>query len=624
MNNFPNVLKIAKAQKHRSTFPLSFKHQTTMDIGKTCVLHSMEVMPNDEIDINLNCFSQLAPLVMPTMGEVQLYVRAFFVPYRFTWKHWEEFFANLSHAKGKTASIQSVPLINSDTIWHVLTQSKYSTHYDAESGANIKKDFYEGFSDGPAASNIGWVLNPLGRLAQQILHGLGYTVMPHISDGVGIDSIDMSALPLLALAKVFRDYYVNPNYDYVDIDSILDGDFLVNVDRELSNEVFETLIDFVSFGWFENDLFTSAWANPESVGYTASYKSSSVIVNTDPSEEIEEYIYSASQNNNGSLTNINSSDNVFSQRGLNVLKSIYNFSLRQAAAGVRYVDQLLARFGIRMPENEARRALFLGSSVFDTQISRVDATSTGSATFPDGGTLYSALGDFTGRGVMSGNGHFHFKNDKNDFGMLFFVAHLMPRTDYYQGLKPHVNHIYFNDFFNPDLEDIGNAPIKNSEVFADWIDSYMYNYNNGNQSGNHFLKGVFGFAPNYYEYKSQMSYLTGDFRCNSINAELNSFQLMRKFHAPDADSVIEDYNETTSEPVLNEQFQKFNSTNVKDYNRIWLTKSDSADHFIMSFYFDVRATRDCNSLGNSLLAELNMHGNDVGDLVKVRPNGKYF
>lgn len=612
MNNFPNVLNIAKAQKHRSTFPLDFQHLTTMDIGKTSILHSMEVMPNDEIDIDLSCVTQLAPLVVPTMGQVQLYVRAFFVPFRFTWKHWEEFFANLSHAKGKTASIQSVPLINSRTIFDVLARgSKYATYSE---DTNVKKDFYQTTEYG-----IGIILNPLGRLVYQVLLGLGYSVSPVFAiDGVTYHTEDFSALPLLALAKVFRDYYVNPNYDYVDIDSILDGDFLTGSDRELSDEVFETLIDFVSFGWFENDLFTSAWANPEQVGYTTSYKEQNINVELNDIDDIFSQVKSPSSNGLQGITNSIQNDNVITQRGLNVLKSIYNFSLRQAAAGVRYVDQLLARFGIRMPENEARRALFLGSTIFDTQISRVDATSAGESTI-EGVTHTSSLGDFSGRGVMTGNGHFHFKNDKNDFGMLIFVAHMMPRTSYYQGVKPHVNHIHFNDFFNPDLEDIGNAPIRNNEVFDDWKSTS--HYVNDNNSDVQYIKGVFGFAPNYYDYKSQQSYLSGDFRLESKNAELKAFQLMRTLTTENDEGVFSD---TVSKAVLNEQFQKFNIKNVVDYNRIWLTQSNDADHFICSFVFKVRATRDCNSLGNSLLAELNMHGNDVGDLVKVRPNGKYF
>lgn len=608
MNNFPNILNVAKSVKHRSTFPLDFQHLTTMDFGKTSILHAMEVVPNDVIDIDLSCVTQLAPLVVPTMGEVNLYVRAFFVPYRFVWKDWEEFFSQFATRKGTTQAINNVPILTPGAIWEMF---KDSVGTDTDLMEEVGSDDAYDFISAPTSSSLSvrYKLTPLGRLFNQILTGLGYIVFPIYSNSSQfIEAHKFSALPLLSLVKVFRDYYVNPNYDYTTIDNLLCNEPWTN---EVDSEQLRTMLEFIAFGWFENDIFTSAWANPEQVGYSSVYKQQDIRPDFGlfPTDEI---ITSANATNE-SLTALEN-PNAFSQRGLNVLKQIYNFSLRQAAAGARYVDQLLSRFGIRMNENEARRSHFIGSAVFDTSISRVDATSTGEATFPDGGTLRSALGDFTGRGIMTGNGHFHYENKNNDFGMLLFVAHIIPRTNYYQGIKPHCNHISFNDFFNPDLEDIGNAPIRQNELFFD--------YKTASDVENHGaeLNSVFGFAPNYYDYKSQTSYLTGDFRLPSLNSALKSFQLFRTLRGP---GQAENY-DSSSEAVLNEQFQKFTPQNCGDWLRMFLTQTEDADHFICSFMFKVRATRDMNSLGNSLLAELNEHGNDVGDIIKVRPNGKYF
>lgn len=589
MNNFPNVLNVAKAVKHRSTFPLDFQHLTTMDFGKTTVLHAMELVPGDEIDIDLSCVSQLSPLIVPTMGECNLYVRAFFVPFRFVWKDWEEFFSQFSHRKGDTSSLGVVPYVYDLTLWNyfvntsgLMSMVATAAEYDFTDGDHRYKLTYK------------------GRLIYQILLGLGYTLYP-----TSMKRKYFSILPILSLVKLFRDYYVNPNYDYVTIDNILCNESWTT---ECQVDQLSDMLDFVAFGWYEGDLFTQAWANPETVGYSDIFKTQQILVDSEgpntetlfgPTGTIRDSI-------TGHFADPMQSPNI-TERGLNILKQIYNFSLRQAASGARYVDQLLSRFGIHLNENEARRSHFIGSTMFDTQISRVDATSAGTD-----GINTSALGDFAGRGIMSGNGHFHYENKHNDFGMLIFVAHLMPRTNYYQGVKPAVNHIEFNDFFNPDLEDIGNAPIRQSEVFADWTDIDILNQDAST------LNGVFGFAPNYYDYKSQQSYLSGDFRCKTLNKELESFQLFRTLCSPNAPE------QGTTPAELNENFQKFNERNVTDWNRIFLNQSSDADHFICSFIFRQRVTRNMNSLGNSLLAELNEHGNDVGDIIKVRPNGKFF
>lgn len=618
MNNTPNVINVAKAQKHRSTFPLSFEHVTTQDFGKTTILHSMEVMPGDEIDFNLQCRAQLAPMVVPTMGNVNLYVRAFFVPYRFVWSDWEEFFSQKSLNKNGSAMLDNVPSFTTLQLWNLFLNEN-PQWLVTTSG---KPDYYVQ-PDG-ASSFTRYKLTYHGRLARQIFEGLGYNVNPCYS---GSKNEVYSALPLLALAKIFRDYYVNPNYEYTAIDKILNREF-TSTDitspnyQYLSVDELRTLILFVAFGWYESDILTSAWANPEISGYSDIFKKQSVSGSdfgiSYPSQDIDgpfnDSVFGAIP------SGLSSNDSVFTQIGLNILKSVRNFVMRQNASGGRYVDQLLSRFGIRLSENEARRAQFLGSFETSALIGRVDATTAGQATFEDQNTLRNALGDFTGRGIIDSNGHFHFKNDKNDFGMVIFVSHLMPRTAYYQGVKPHVNHLNFNDFFNPDLEDVSTAPLPNNEVFSRYVSNIVRDadYDSG------FLKGVFGFAPNYYEYKTQFDYLTGDFSVPSINSVLKAYQLMRQMRSPQ-DSISQYFEDDEGiKPILGEEIQKANQDNVAPYNRMFLTQTQDADHFVMHYFFDVRATRNCNSLGNSLLAELNEHGNDVGDLIKVRPNGKYF
>lgn len=600
MNNYPNQINVAKAVKHRSTFPLDFQHLTTMDFGKTNILHTMEVMPNDELDFDVSSLVQLAPMIVPSMGQVNLTVRAFFVPYRFVWNNWEEFISTMRHAKGSLSSLTKVPTISSYLITQYFTDVQYGNSVLV--GTEETADFTIADMEGGR-----FRFTYKGRLHYQILLGLGYTLTLALNPA---EDVPLSAMPLLSLAKIFRDYYVNPNYEYTAIDEILYHDFN-DSSPSLNISALSKLLDFVSFAWFENDLFSSAWKNPESAQYSRVFNDIAVAPTPYDSDLSSNMVIGASGTSSVSVSQYGISDSV-SQIGLSLLKSVRNFVLRRSASGARYVDQMLSRFGINLPNNEAKRATFIGSYEVSPRITRVDATAAGSAQFPDGNTLRTALGDYSGRGDMAGNGHFHFVNDKNDFGVIVFVAHMMPRTSYYQGIKPHTRHINYADFFDADREDCGMTPIPNMDLLANSAD---FANENEYRISKDFLQGVFGFAPYGFDYKSQTDYLSGDFRCNSLNVPLKAFSLMREL---DIDTVGE------TPVVLDENFQKANEDNISQFNRIFLTSSNDADHFICSFLFKVRATRDCNSLGNSILAELNEHGNDVGSLVKVRPNGKFF
>lgn len=618
MNNFPHVLNVAKAEKHRSTFPLDCQHLTTMDFGKTNVTYSTELVPNDEFDIDVSTMVQLAPMVVPTMGRCTLYTRAFFVPYRFIWKYWEDFFSQNQVAFDGTTVPSKVPSFNLGQLMSFIVASKGGNY---GFGNTLVFEFTEPNPD--EVYDFGWKGNSyrwtyLGRAVVQILQGLGYSVMgASLSSTADMDfqETEYSFLPFFCLLKVFRDYYVNSNYNFTSIDKILSG---VTTD---TTEIFMSFLQFCTWAWFESDVFTSAWAAPENANYVSGGKFKQQVINTSsygdngigPSDSAQ-FVRSSFDNNSrpnlSSYTSSSASSVVSSnlsrvtQLGLNLLKQVRNFVIRQNVAGGRYVDQLLSRFGIHLSDNESKRSKFIGSFESDLSISRVDATAAGTD-----GSLTSSLGDFTGRGTMSGNGHFHFKNDSNDFGMLLIISHIMPRTSYYQGSKMHTLHTSFNDFFNPDLEDVGMAPIPYLGVYAD-----------GNYSpGTSWLNGVFGFAPNYWEYKTQLDFLTGDFRFPTLSQDLKSFQLMRKLKAPFAGSE-----DTGQQARLLESFQRFSGEDAAEYNRMFLVQDVSADHFICSFVFKIRATRPMNSLGNSILAELNEHGNDVGQLVKVRPNGKYF
>lgn len=75
-----DVLHVKSAVKSRNKFDLSRSHLTTMDFGEIVPLFVEETIPGDEITVNGNYFSRMAPLVRPTYGKFQFKTMSAFVP----------------------------------------------------------------------------------------------------------------------------------------------------------------------------------------------------------------------------------------------------------------------------------------------------------------------------------------------------------------------------------------------------------------------------------------------------------------------------------------------------------------------------------------------------------------
>lgn len=614
----PNVIDLPKAVKHHSNIPLNSTHVTTMDFGRTNLSLALEVMPTDKIDMDIITRVQLSPLVVPTMGEATLYSRAFFVPFRFVWPNWEPSSEGKAYNGKGVALNGNVPLITEDVIQAGLFGGINSDGTDtrelwtASQSAPDKYDYEVRIYDS-ANSYSTWYLVATAKCCDylQIIRALGYTFLPFTgsSSPLMTNCQSYSAMPLLALAKVFRDYYVNPNYSYQAIDTLLSND--TSYAWSLTTNNFLTLMEFVRYCWYEQDLFTSAWAQPETVGLDNIY--SPISVNTtftnSGGSSVPSFAEGASSNARPDRSYLNNSYNQISQFSLNVLKSVRNFVMRQNAAGGRFIDQTLAKWGIRLSENEARRSRFLGSSRCGLNISRVDATAAGT----DGNSA-SQLGDFTGRGTMSGNGHIRFDNENNDFGMFFVISHIVPTTHYFQGVLPHVLHTNMQDFFSPDFESCGNVPIPENVIFRDYRNCLSLEQNA------QYMSSVFGYSAYGYEYKVPFDRLSGDFVLPSRNTELESFHMFRTLSPIEPESG----DEMGNRAELSSEFLKMNDDNIQSYQKIFNDQTNFANHFIVDFDFITNANRPCLSLVSTINSELREHGNDVGDLVKLRPNGQYF
>lgn len=75
----------------RSKFSLSHSHLTSMDMGYLVPVGCYEVLPGDTIQQATGALVRVAPLLAPVMHPVRVAIHHWFVPYRLLWEEWEDF-----------------------------------------------------------------------------------------------------------------------------------------------------------------------------------------------------------------------------------------------------------------------------------------------------------------------------------------------------------------------------------------------------------------------------------------------------------------------------------------------------------------------------------------------------
>ena len=84
----------------RSRFPLNTRFLGTANAGYLNVFYAEEVLPGDSFNVKSVVNARMATPIHPVMDKCYIDVEFFYVPWRLTWDHWEEFLG-----------------VNKDTFW---------------------------------------------------------------------------------------------------------------------------------------------------------------------------------------------------------------------------------------------------------------------------------------------------------------------------------------------------------------------------------------------------------------------------------------------------------------------------------------------------------------------------
>lgn len=534
--------KVAMPKPASNTFDLSHDKKFSMKLGEITPICLMECVPGDKFNITSTNLLRFAPLLSPVMHQSSVYIHYFFIPNRILWpkgfsstgtqvKGWEDFISGgedgLSDPAFPTISpAAGQDVISSGSIWDYL-----------------------GLPTGATAAATG--TSYLGE--------------------------SFSALPIAAYNKIYNEYYRDQNLITTPLpDSLIDGDN--------TSLIYYDGADYVSGmqkrAW-QHDYFTSAlpWTQkgPEAtipLGTEApllygNYAKAGFDDRTymqEPTSLGGNIItgatdFSSSAVNarlgvnpvpipaNVNVENTHVADlSVASAASINDLRRAFRLQEwleRNARGGSRYIEIIMAHFGVKSSDSRLQRPEFLGGSATPVTISEVLQTS-------DNAAENTPQANMAGHGVSVGASK-KVSYFCEEHGLIMGLMTVMPKSAYQQGLPKLYKKYDKFDYFWPAFQSIGEQPIYNEELYFDASDS-----NND---------GVFGYTPRYAEYKYIPSSVHGEFRNT-----LNFWHMGRIFD---------------TRPSLNQDFIEMDNTEVE---RIFAVNQD-AENLYVYLHNKVQATR---------------------------------
>lgn len=566
MADFISKIRIPKATEHFSTFNLGATHITTMDFFKIKPLYYRWLQPGQSINVDMSQTIRLAPLQKPFYGPVKLVTRAFWVPARLCMEGFNEFITDTIYTnKDYSGIISHVPTVSNYVIKQMMVDTSMSTATEADS--------YD-FINGDLATGTRRVLTNKGRYALDILRCLGYQL-----DMRTVSEVNYNALPLLSFVKIYIDWFQNSNFSpFPNLEKLL---FTPN--KVLSLTDLFTIFNHVLYAPFENDYFTASWSNP-AAPYSQSFSSTTI---TDPTN-------AGNINNQPTIVTQDSSGTPFAGRSttsgyagvsayiLTALTALSDYMKRHQLSGYRAIDRFRSRWNITLPSAALNRCDYLGKH--ENSVSVTDVTSTAD-------TEGAILGQYTGLGISrssdnGGSSKFSYKAD--EFGMFIVLGIIVPvRAMYCNGIDRHLLDVNKLDLYTPEFDALGCQAISNMELKGDEYSSDSTVDPNGTWS----------WISRFGHLKVAKDWLTGDFRNNSMNANLDCFHTFRMF---------------TYTPTHNVDFCTGNNT---EYDRIFNETEDTQDHFFCSFNFNVTSKAPMSPLFE------NYHFDEAGNDVTMKVGG---
>lgn len=439
----------------RSKFSLSHYRLFSSYMSQLIPCGLLEVLPGDTIQMSTSALVRAAPLLAPVMHPCHVRIHHWYVPHRLVWDDWEDFITG--GEDGLDASV--FPTIS-------LT------------GTN----------------------NEVGTLADHL--------------GVpDVDNLAVSALPFRGYNLIYNEWYRDQDLQTpVTIDTTSGPDTTTGTDIRVCNwekDYFTssrpweqkgpsitlplgTTAPITGIGIADsNDTFPSGPVNVRETGSsgTTSY------TNTAATQSVDKFYIKGSAAGADSTPEIYADLSNASAVTVNVLRealALQRFEEARARYGSRYTEYL-RYLGVRSSDARLQRPEYLGGGKQTIQFSEVLQSSP--STSP---TAY--VGSLKGHGIGALRSN-RFRRYIEEHGYVFTFFSVRPKTIYGNGLQRHWNRRVKEDFWQKELQHIGQQEVLNKEVYA----------------AHSSPDGVFGYQDRYDEYRRQESGISGEFRSSVLN-----------------------------------------------------------------------------------------------------------
>lgn len=512
----------------RSKFSLSHYKLLSARMGYLIPIQLTEVLPGDTFQMATSLFIRLAPMVAPVMHPVHVRVHHWYVPTRLIWKDFEDFITG------------------------------------GADGLNMSEPPYIVTSD---VSQL-----PVGGLPDYL------GVPPNVS------GLKFSALPFRAYSLIYNEWYRDQDLEEplpVAMTSGLDsGSYpLQRVDWE--RDYFTT-----ARPWPQKGPAVSVPVNLTAAGEPTITAQTTITGNGAPVFQAGDYsqyasalrretnglqVYQGEQiNADGDLRWLNpalaATTNINFTSGNPELGSVDINQLREAFALQRF-EEHRALYGSRYTEY----LRFLGIKASDARLQRPEYLGGGKQTIQFSEVLQTAPSDGSPVGAMAGHGVGAMRTNRfrrffEEHGFVISLMTVQPVAVYQQGLPRMWQRQVKEDYFQRELQHIGQQEVWQSELYATGD-------NAGNTAESDRATHMFGYQNRYDEYRWHESSVAGEFR-----KLLNYWHMAREFDTP---------------PVLNAAFISGLPT-----NRIFAAQEN--DQLYVMASHSIQARRAMAKFGNPI------------------------